>query len=191
MVRARRAIVTAGAWTSDILAALGASLCPAAAAGDAGAAGVLRPVSTAEDWPGFNHAPSADDPATSWFLSGVYGMGSPGEGVKAGWHGVGPEIHPDRRTYEPDPALSALIRRYAHEWLPGVDASAMSEITCTYTSTPDAVFVLDRVGPGGCRRRVLGARVQVRSRHRADPRGLVGRLRPTRAERRLTGRSRC
>lgn len=149
-LRAARAVVTSGAWTVDVLAALGASFAlpplrvtqeqPAffAPLGGFGAPG---------DWPGFNHSPSPDDPDTAWFLSGVYGMGSPGEGVKAGWHGVGPETHPDRRTYIPDAELTALIRRYAGEWLPGVDADAFAEITCTYTSTPDSAFFLDRVGP--------------------------------------------
>jgi len=147
MHAARRAVVTTGAWTSDNLAALRASftLPPLRVTQEQPA--FFAPLDGEEEWPGFNHAPSPDDPATAWFLSGVYGMGSPGEGIKAGWHGVGPETHPDRRSYAPDPELSALIRRYAHEWLPGVDASAMSEITCTYTSTPDSAFFLDRVGP--------------------------------------------
>lgn len=146
-LRADRAVVTAGAWTVDVLASLGASfpLPPLRVTQEQPA--FFTPVgSVPEDWPGFNHAPSADDPSTAWFPSGVYGMGSPGEGVKAGWHGVGPETHPDRRTYVPDPGLSALIRRYAHEWLPGVDAATPAEITCTYTSTPDAAFFLERIG---------------------------------------------
>jgi len=147
VVRARRAVVTTGAWTSDILSALGASFALPRLRVTQEQPAFFAPLDGVEDWPGFNHAPSPDDPATSWFLSGVYGMGSPGEGIKAGWHGVGPETHPNRRTYEPDPELSALIRRYAHEWLPGVDAAAVSEITCTYTSTPDTAFYLERVGP--------------------------------------------
>ncbi|MGP3535991.1 FAD-dependent oxidoreductase [Microbacterium sp. RD1] len=144
---ADRIVVTAGAWTVDVLAALGVRI-------------PLPPLRVTQEqpahfvpedddalWPGFNHSPAADDPATAWFLSGVYGMGTPGEGVKAGWHGVGPEVHPDRRTYQPDPALTAAIRRYAHEWLPGVVSQDASEITCTYTSTPDSSFFLERFGP--------------------------------------------
>lgn len=152
VIRARRAVVTSGAWTRDILSVLGASsqvagfgLPPLRVTQEQPA--FFAPLDGIEEWPGFNHAPSLDDPATAWFRSGVYGMGSPGEGIKAGWHGVGPETHPDRRTYEPDPVLSALIRRYADEWLPGVDSSTMREITCTYTSTPDSAFFLERVGP--------------------------------------------
>ncbi|WP_243075482.1 FAD-dependent oxidoreductase [Microbacterium sp. SS28] len=149
-LRVDRVVVTAGAWTVDVLASLGATFAlpplrvtqeqPAFFAPLAGAEAL-------EDWPGFNHSSSPDDPATAWFPSGVYGMGSPGEGVKAGWHGVGPETHPDRRTFVADPGLSARIRRYAQEWLPGVDAASLAEITCTYTSTPDSAFFLERVGP--------------------------------------------
>lgn len=146
-IRARRAIITAGAWTTDVLTALGieASLPPLRVTQEQPAFFAPRDGSTA--WPGFNHTPAADDAATAWFPSGVYGMGSPGEGIKAGWHGVGPETHPDRRTYVPDPGLSDAIVRYAREWLPGVDSAAFSEITCTYTSTPDSAFVLERIGP--------------------------------------------
>ena len=42
---------------------------------------------------------------------------------------------------------AGIHERYAREWLPGVDADAMAAISCTYTSTGDTDFVLDRVGP--------------------------------------------
>lgn len=144
---ARRLIITAGAWTRDVLDALGLSLALPPLRVTQEQPGFFAPRDDSVQWPGFNHAPSPDDPATSWFPSGVYGMGSPGEGVKAGWHGVGPEIHPDRRTYVPEPGLSQAIQRYAREWLPGVDPEVFSELTCTYTTTPDSVFVLDSAGP--------------------------------------------
>ena len=38
-------------------------------------------------------------------------------------------------------------RRYARDWLPGVDADLVVPISCTYTTTPDEHFVLDRIGP--------------------------------------------
>src|SRR6185312_15140192 len=62
-LRADRAVVTAGAWTVDVLASLGASfpLPPLRVTQEQPA--FFSPVgSVPEDWPGFNHAPSADDP---------------------------------------------------------------------------------------------------------------------------------
>lgn len=95
-------------------------------------------------WPSYNHLPADGDPR---FLSLVYGMLTPGEGVKAGWHAVGPETDPDRRSFLPDPEQLVALQRYAADWLPGVDPDACEPISCTYTLTRDEHFVLDRRGP--------------------------------------------
>jgi len=146
-IAARRVVVTAGAWTTSVLHTLGAvfALPPLRVTQEQPA--TFAALSPPDGWPGFNHAPTVDHPDTAWFPSGVYGMGVPGEGVKFGWHGVGPEVHPDRRSYLPDPELAALLRRYAREWVPGVDPDRAVDISCTYTSTPDSAFVFDRIGP--------------------------------------------
>jgi sarcosine oxidase len=141
---ARRVVVTAGAWTEDLLG---------------GVVRLPRLTVTQEQpahfavtdqdavWPSFNHRPDPDRPDESWWPSVVYGMLTPGEGVKAGWHGAGPVVHPDRRSFEPEPGQLEQLRRYAREWLPGVDAETADPISCTYTTTDDEDFVLDRVGP--------------------------------------------
>ena len=98
-------------------------------------------------WPSFNHFPGAAHAGYGYWLSPVYGMLTPGEGVKAGWHGVGPVVDPDLRDYEAEPVQFAALRRYAREWLPGVDAEVATPISCTYTTTPDSTFVLDASGP--------------------------------------------
>ncbi len=98
-------------------------------------------------WPSFNHLPGDGDPRYDDFASLVYGMLTPGEGVKAGWHGTGPVTDPDDRTFQPEPGQLAALQRYAARWLPGVDAAACEPISCTYTSTPDEHFLLDRRGP--------------------------------------------
>ncbi len=143
-VTARTAVVTVGAWTERLLG---------------GAVGHPRLVVTQEQpahfavreegvaWPSFNHSPDPDDPAYDYWYSGVYGMLTPGEGVKAGWHGVGPVVDPDARDFLPEPVQLAALRRYARDWLPGVDPDAFAAISCTYTTSPDSNFVLDRVGP--------------------------------------------
>jgi len=141
-LRARRVVVTVGAWTSTLLGARIAM--PLVVTQEQPAHFRVR--DEALVWPGFNHAPSVD-PAYGYWRSGVYGMFTPGQGVKAGWHGVGPVTDPDARSFEPEPVQLAALQRYAREWLPGVDADDLVPISCTYTTSPDSNFVLDRIGP--------------------------------------------
>ena len=142
-VSANTAVVTVGAWTHKLL----------------GMVPHPRLVVTQEQpahfavrddalpWPSFNHAPTPGDPAYDYWRSPIYGMLTPGEGVKAGWHGVGPVVDPDARDFLPEARQLADLQRYAREWLPGVDPDEFAAISCTYTTTPDSNFVLDRVGP--------------------------------------------
>lgn len=60
---------------------------------------------------------------------------------------MGPEVDPDHRDFLPEPIQLAALSEYARQWLPGVDPDAFTPISCTYTTTPDANFVLDRLGP--------------------------------------------
>jgi sarcosine oxidase len=143
VLTARQAVVTAGGWTTKLLA---------------GAAPLPRLTVTQEQpahfavtdpdarWPGFNHTPGRGE-AYAYWRSPVYGMLTPGEGIKAGWHGVGPVVDPDRRTFAPEPGQRAALQRYARDWLPGVDAESLTDVSCTYTTTLDENFVLDRIGP--------------------------------------------
>jgi sarcosine oxidase len=143
-ISARTAVVTAGAWTERLLAGVTAHPALVVTQEQPAHFGVLDESAT---WPGFNHAPDPGDSRYDYWYSGVYGTLTPGEGVKAGWHGTGPVVDPDARSYSPEPAQFEALRRYAREWLPGVDADAATAISCTYTTSPDANFVLDRVGP--------------------------------------------
>jgi sarcosine oxidase len=89
-----------------------------------------------ETWPSFVHR-------GSW----IYGLATPGEGVKVAEHHTGPVVDPDERSFDPDPAGVDRVRRYAGEWLPGLVPEPASVTTCLYTTTPTEDFVLDRVGP--------------------------------------------
>ena len=96
-------------------------------------------------WPSFNHVfstaiPDARDGA-------VYGMPSPGEGVKVGLHRVGHVVDPDARTFGATAEIRERLAAYVAEWFPGLDPSTAEEISCTYTSTDTGRFVLDRSGP--------------------------------------------
>ncbi len=145
-VTAAQAVVTAGGWTGKLLAAAG------------GALRIPRLTVTQEQplhfrvadegavWPGFNHYPGTGAEYQAWY-SPVYGMLTPGEGVKAGWHGTGPVVDPDRRSFQPEPVQLAALQDYARTWLPGVDADSFEAVSCTYTTTPDEDFILDRIGP--------------------------------------------
>ncbi|MEV1132351.1 FAD-dependent oxidoreductase [Agromyces sp. NPDC049794] len=139
---ARTAVVTVGAWTTKLI---GAERLPRlVVTQEQPAHFAVRDEAMA--WPSFNHFPGAGDSYDYW-LSPVYGMLTPGEGVKAGWHGVGPVVDPDARDFEAEPEQLAALQRYAREWLPGIDADEVMPISCTYTTTPDEHFVLDRLGP--------------------------------------------
>lgn len=141
---ARRAIVTVGAWTSKLLGDT-VSLPPLVVT-DAQPAHfpVLDPDM---EWPGFNHVPNPDDRSYDYWTAPIYGLLTPGEGVKVGWHGSGPVVDPDSRDYSAEPVQLEALARYAHEWLPGVDAREFSFVNCTSTTTPDSNFVLKSSGP--------------------------------------------
>lgn len=126
-------VVTAGAWTRPLI---GDVRLPRLTVTEESPAH-FRP--TTAGWPSFNHVV---DPDT--YPAAIYGMPTPGEGVKVGFHGVGPEVDPDARPHRP--TLQAELAAYVREWLPGLDPTTAEPISCTYTSTPDGAFVLDRIG---------------------------------------------
>lgn len=143
VVEARTAVVTLGAWTTKLVGGL--ALPRLVVTQEQPAHFAVRDASIA--WPSYNHFPGAADDGYDYWRSPVYGMLTPGEGVKAGWHGVGPVVDPDARDFLPVPDQLADLQRYARDWLPGVDPDAVTPISCTYTTTPDEHFVLDRLGP--------------------------------------------
>ena len=147
-VTAAQAIVTAGGWTEKLLSGTtgtGKLRIPRLRVTQEQPAH-FRVADEGAVWPGFNHTPGTGQAYKNWY-SPVYGMQTPGEGIKAGWHGVGPEVDPDRRSFLPEPVQLAALQDYARTWLPGVDADSFEAISCTYTTTPDEDFILDRIGP--------------------------------------------
>ena len=120
-------------------------------------------------WPGFNHLPEPGNARYDYWYSQIYGTLTPGEGVKAGWHAVGPVTDPDARTFEPEPVQLAALQRYAREWLPGVDAD-VADPDQLHLHVDRRHRLRPRPGRSGRRRgRLLGPRVQVRAHGRADP----------------------
>ncbi|WP_410606499.1 FAD-dependent oxidoreductase [Amycolatopsis sp. lyj-109] len=139
--RARTVVVAAGAWTHTLLDGL-VPLPPLRVTQEQPAH--FASIRADLTWPAFSHH---FDPAGTGYPSGTYGLATPGEGVKVGFHGVGPEVHPDRRDFTPEPGQLQALRAYVHEWLPGLDPDGCAPISCTYTTTPTSDFVLDRHGP--------------------------------------------
>jgi sarcosine oxidase len=142
-ITARTAVVTVGAWTAKLL---GDTVVLPGLTVTQEQPAHFRVLDDATPWPGFNHSPGADSRYDYW-PSGIYGMFTPGQGVKAGWHGVGPVTDPDARTFTAEPTQLAQLQQYARDWLPGVDADDLAPISCTYTTTRDSNFLLDRLGP--------------------------------------------
>jgi sarcosine oxidase len=141
--RARRVVVAVNAWAQKLIGAI-VPLPPLRVTQEQPAHFAAR--GSEDDWPSFGHL-FAEGADADTFYGGIYGLATPGEGIKVGFHGVGPEVDPDERDFLPEPRQLAALREYARTWLPGVDADDIAPISCTYTTTPDSTFLLDRHGP--------------------------------------------
>ncbi|WP_027346908.1 FAD-dependent oxidoreductase [Hamadaea tsunoensis] len=142
--RARRVVAAVNAWAAKLVGGL-VPLPPLRVTQEQPAHFHAR---LPEDgWPSFGHLFAEGSADASAFHGGIYGLAAPGDGIKVGFHGVGPEVDPDHRDFLPEPGQLAALREYARRWLPGVDADRADPISCTYTTTPDTHFVLDRLGP--------------------------------------------
>ena len=128
-VRARRAVVTAGAGTDALLR--GCVEAPLPVVHDqpahvpvrSGGPDVLR-------WPTFVHHPG---PGAAWPGGGVHGLAGSSSCVQIGLHGSGP-------------ARERLLR-YVEAFLPGLDADQVGPVTSTGTAGPSPVVVADRARP--------------------------------------------
>jgi sarcosine oxidase len=98
----------------------------------------LDDIGDVEQWPSFIHY-RRDDPA-------IYGLGTPGEGVKVAEHHTGAETDPDHRSFAVDEIGRQRVVRYVTASLPGLDPTPVTELTCLYTTTPDGDFILERHG---------------------------------------------
>ncbi|WP_313810734.1 FAD-dependent oxidoreductase [Glutamicibacter sp.] len=144
MITARHVVVTAGAWTQALL---GTTL-------------ELPRIHVTEEhpvhfalkdrdafWPGFNHTLDPARRTGSRVFAPVYGMHTPGEGIKVGWHGSGAVIDPEHRPHLVIEEQLSALQDYAARWLPGVDPQLFEPVSCTYANTEDEHFILDRFGP--------------------------------------------
>jgi sarcosine oxidase len=137
--RAERVIVTADAWTNEVLANFDAH---------------INLTVTQEQ---VAYYASADRPSVQperfpvWIWMGMpsfYGLPVFGEeGPKIGWDAGGREVTGDSRTFDPDPVYTAALDGFMQQHLPGAFGPHITVKTCLYTMTPDRDFVIDRI-PG-------------------------------------------
>jgi sarcosine oxidase len=124
------AVVTAGAWVAKVLGSLAPDVTVTQEQVQH-----FAPV-VEQEWPSFIHH------REKW----IYGLLTPGEGVKVDEHFAGPVIDPDARAPRNVEHDAAMVR-YVEEWMPGLDPTPLHKAECLYTTTPEESFVLDRVGP--------------------------------------------
>ncbi len=137
--RAERLILTADAWTNELLEQL------------------WRSINLTVTQEQVHYYASADVDAFAperfpvWIWMGVpsfYGFPAFGlPGAKIGWDVGGQEVTGDTRSFEPDPDYAATLDAFMREHLPGGFGPYLLQKTCLYTMTPDRDFVIDLV-PG-------------------------------------------
>ncbi|MCM6763121.1 FAD-dependent oxidoreductase [Rathayibacter sp. ZW T2_19] len=147
-----RVVTDEGPLTADAVVVAGGSWTPALVGGLVEAAGRrLPPLRVTQEQPAHF---TTDLPLEGWpsfvhhrgDLPVIYGLATPGVGVKVGEHGTGPVVDPDRRDFRAEPERLARLVAYVRDWLPGVDAASADAISCLYDITPTEDFVIDRVG---------------------------------------------
>lgn len=126
-LRARAAVVTAGAWAPRLV-----DLADARA--------------TQETTAYFRHEgpiPSVIDTTRS--VAAGYALTAPGRGAKASMHKTGPRLDPDAPA-EPDHAIAVATGEWLARRLPAVDPEPVLLETCIYTNLPDDRFACERRG---------------------------------------------
>jgi sarcosine oxidase len=134
LYRARRLVVTAGAWAGRMLAGLGLP---------------LRPERNVLFW--FDPRSNAmsfrdgDFPVFIWDQPDHAFFGIPdldGGGVKVGFHHTGIDIDPENQDRTVRDAEEAAIRERLRRYIPELDGPLRSSTVCMYTNTPDEHFAI-------------------------------------------------
>ena len=132
-VRARVAVVTAGAWARPLLAAGGIDL-------------PVRVSRQTVTYFGTGEGPPSPV-AVEWGADSVlYALPSSPTEIKVGEHLIRDEADPDQ-VGAPDQAWVAALQDWVADRIPGAAPVAIRAETCLYTSTQDERFILERHGP--------------------------------------------
>jgi sarcosine oxidase len=127
-------VVAAGSWVATLLAGI-VELPPVRVTQES--VFHFAPRETPSWWPSLIHH---GDPF-------VYGLETPGLGVKLAEHHTGPEVDPSTRDGVVDPGSRERIVQFVEQWMPGLVPMPVDEVTCLYTTTATEDFVIDRAGP--------------------------------------------
>jgi sarcosine oxidase len=134
---ARGVVVAADAWTNQVLGSLG----------------IQWPLTTTLEQVTYFATPQLRDFAPERFpvwiwraAESYYGFPVYGEvATKAGQDVGGEAIAIDERTFEPNPAAAARLRRFLDATIPTFLGPELYTKTCLYTMPPDRDFILDRL----------------------------------------------
>ena len=134
-VRAAQVVVAADAWTAALVAPLGVAL-PLT---------VTKEQVTYYDTTTPGEFAQGSFPVWIWMDDpSFYGFPSFGRpGVKIAEDCGGQPVDPDRRSFDPDPAILARTDAFAASTFRGTLGPALSTTTCLYTLPPDRDFVVD------------------------------------------------
>jgi sarcosine oxidase len=134
---ARRVVVTAGAWSNQVLRDVGIEL----------------PLTVTQEQVTYFQTPHlrefAPDRFPIWIWHGgprdcFYGFPIYGEvATKAGQDVGGDVVTADTRTFTPNPRAAADLHRFLERYIPRALGPELYTKTCLYTLTPDRDFVID------------------------------------------------
>ena len=131
-IRARVAVITAGAWAKDLLGQIGYEL-------------DVRP--TRETVAYFDMEGLVPPTLVEWGDPAAYSLLDPRTGgLKAGEHVAGPTTDPNEEGIVHEGSVER-IAAWVGERFPHAKPVPIHSETCIYTNTPDEHFVLDRRGP--------------------------------------------
>jgi sarcosine oxidase len=143
-VQAGRVIVTAGPWTSGLLATAGITV-PGSATLEQVA--YLAPANGGP--PSAMPAPAMPSMPIFVHFGGEipYGLPVPDTDLyKVGIHHGGPPVDPDHQDDAADPGLLRRIEQMSRSFLPGLGADPVAVERCIYDNSPDTDLIVDRIG---------------------------------------------
>jgi sarcosine oxidase len=135
----RRLVVTAGAWTDQVLAGLGVSL----------GLTITQEQVTYYATPNLKEFSVGRFPVFMWDgAAWIYGFPVYGEvATKVAIDAAGSVVTPQTRTYEANPEHERLVEAWLAEYIPGFLGPKLYTKTCLYDMPRDRNFVIDTV-PG-------------------------------------------